>query len=187
MSDETVDIEGLKVTIGFERNLQVRDYESAKASVYIQVPTAPGDTVTTITENMKTTFAAAKSTVFEQLGIPFEADPTDLIVKDLLEKHLGGVEVSPAQQQVAVQSSGNQPSTTTKQFGGKGSAAPTSKAGLWQEVCSDPKKWFDNRDNKKSERGPDFKRKYSGETLWLEYKGESNVPEGLVLPEPAAF
>lgn len=186
MSDNNT-ITGPQVTVGFKRTLRVRDYESAEASVFIQVPTSPGDNVETITENMKTTFAAAKATVFEQLGIPFEVDPTDLVVKDLLEKHLGGVEVSPAQQQVAVQSSGNVPTTGAKSFGGGGTAAPTTKEGLWQELASDPKKWFDNRESKKSERGPDFKRKYSGETLWLTYQGKSNVPEGLTIPDASAF
>lgn len=186
MSDD-ITIQGPNVTIGFKRVLRLRDYENAEASVFIQVPTVPGDTVTQITENMKLTFAAAKASVFEQLGIPFEVDPVDLVVKELLEKHLGGVEVTGAQAQVVNQAQANQPTTSTKSFGGGGSAAPTSKAGLWQELASDPKKWFDNRTSKKSDKGPDFKRKYSGETLWLTYNGASNVPDGITIPDATAF
>ena len=197
MTTNEITVEGPKVTIAFERSVQVRDYESAKASIYLTVPTSPEDLIgdqaevlTRLADKIKPTFAVAKATVFEQLGIPAQVDPTDLVVKELLERALGAVEVTPAQEQVAIEAAGqsavsaNPPVQTSR---GGGTPAPTTKQGLWEEVANEPKKWFDNRTSKKSAAGPDFKRKYTGETLWLDYKGQSNVPEGLTIPDASAF
>lgn len=183
MSEE-ITAEGPKVTVGFERSVKIRDYETAKASVFIQVPTSPGDNLDTIVDNLKPTFAAAKSTVFEQLGIPFEVDPTELVVFELLEKHLGAVEVDVVSE-VAATAPANV--TTEHKPASGGTPAPTTKDGLWAELEANPKRWFDNREDKKSANGPDFKRKYTKEGLWLEYKGASVVPEGVTVPSPAAF
>ncbi|XP_012574795.1 protein OSB2, chloroplastic-like isoform X2 [Cicer arietinum] len=37
----------------------------------------------------------------------------------------------------------------------------------WNDLVQNPAKWWDNRLNKKNERGPDFKHKETGEGLWL--------------------
>lgn len=61
--------------------------------------------------------------------------------------------------------------------------APKDKPALWAELASNPEKWFDNREDKRSEKAPDFKRKGTGEGLWLEFKGSSAVPEGITIPD----
>ncbi|OIW03991.1 hypothetical protein TanjilG_30267 [Lupinus angustifolius] len=37
----------------------------------------------------------------------------------------------------------------------------------WNDLLNNPDKWWDNRSNKKNEKGPDFKNKETGEALWL--------------------
>ncbi|KAL9684689.1 hypothetical protein QQ045_022130 [Rhodiola kirilowii] len=38
---------------------------------------------------------------------------------------------------------------------------------FWKDVVENPNKWWDNRVNKRNEKGPDFKHKDTGEVLWL--------------------
>uniref|UniRef100_A0A2P2Q5U2 Protein OSB1 n=1 Tax=Rhizophora mucronata TaxID=61149 RepID=A0A2P2Q5U2_RHIMU len=38
---------------------------------------------------------------------------------------------------------------------------------LWQVFFSNPHEWWDNRNNKRNPRAPDFKHKDTGEALWL--------------------
>ncbi|KAH9795894.1 protein OSB2 [Citrus sinensis] len=40
---------------------------------------------------------------------------------------------------------------------------------LWKDLVENPDKWWDNRLDKKSEKGPDFKHKETGKPLWLNY------------------
>jgi hypothetical protein len=184
-TEDAVLVKGPKCTIGFERSVQVRDYESAKASVYFEVTTEPGDTVESITERLKPAFAGIKATIYNQLGLTYEVDPTDLVVKELFEKHLGAVEVTEASHVAAAKP------PQQIQRGGQGTPAPTTKDGLWEELSQNPKRYFDNRADKAigkvKPNSPDFKRKYSGEALWMDFKGTWQVPEGVVVPEPEAW
>ncbi|CAH9090188.1 unnamed protein product [Cuscuta europaea] len=41
------------------------------------------------------------------------------------------------------------------------------KEELWKSLVENPGKWWDNRSNKRNEKGPDFKNKDSGEALWI--------------------
>ncbi|KAL9456505.1 hypothetical protein AB3S75_005686 [Citrus x aurantiifolia] len=40
---------------------------------------------------------------------------------------------------------------------------------FWKDLVENPDKWWDNRLDKKSEKGPDFKHKETGKPLWLNY------------------
>lgn len=174
MSDSTdVAIEAPKGFVTFERSLQVRPFEMAKASLMIQIPTAPGATVEDIVAASKDSFFAAKATVFEQLNIPFDISAEN-IVTERLEASLGAVQVTLTQEAAAGASA--TPS-------GSGSTVP-AKDDLWAELCAHPERWWDNREDKRNAAAPDFKRKGQGEqpALWLEFKGRNNVPEGLTVP-----
>ncbi|CAL0321870.1 unnamed protein product [Lupinus luteus] len=47
--------------------------------------------------------------------------------------------------------------------------ATTSKGDeSWNDLLNNPNKWWDNRSNKKNEKGPDFKNKETGEALWVD-------------------
>ncbi|KAK9684862.1 hypothetical protein RND81_10G237900 [Saponaria officinalis] len=56
-------------------------------------------------------------------------------------------------------------------------SAPPSKLStqeLWQAFFANPTEWWDNRNNKKNPKYPDFKHKDTGEALWVE--GRYNPP-----------
>ncbi|XP_044509029.1 protein OSB2, chloroplastic-like isoform X2 [Mangifera indica] len=52
---------------------------------------------------------------------------------------------------------------------------------LWKDLTENPKKWWDNRLEKKNKKSPDFKHKDSGEGLWL-----GDAPDWVLkmLPDP---
>ncbi|NDC96397.1 hypothetical protein EB077_13920 [bacterium] len=53
-------------------------------------------------------------------------------------------------------------------------AEPADKTNFWQELVDNPNKWFINNE-KPTAKYPDFKRKGTGEALWL-----SDAPAELV-------
>ena len=90
-------------------------------------------------------------------------------------------------------------------FGGAGAAPATGyhtrskgsgagdMAALWEEFRGSPQSFWDNRENKRNPRAPDFKHKQTGKGLWMESAPEwfdpSQVPayKGVVpLPAEAA-
>ena len=164
-------LEGPSVTVGFERSIKVKDYETAKALIFVQVPTEPGDDLEAIVAAAKPTFYAAKSVVLEQLGIDFEVTP-ELVIHEV-ERNLGAVQVSPAHEARATARASSAPVSSN--------AAPATRDEQWAELASNPSKWFDNRQSKRG-RQPDFKRKGTGEGLWLDKK-----PAGVVVPDEGAF
>lgn len=177
----TAVIEAPKGFVTFERSVQVRPFETAKASLMIQIPTKPGDTIEDVVAAAGDAFFGAKSVVLEQLGIKFDITPENRVM-EVLDQQLGAVEVTPAQEAAAVAA---QASTAARS--NNYPEAPKDKPAQWAELCAFPKRWYDNRVDKKNANGPDFKRKGTGESLWLEYRGKNQVPDGLTVPSPDAF
>lgn len=182
MSDE-ITIEAPRVTVGFERKVNLGNYESATGSIFIQVPTAPGESSEQIAASAKLAFADAKATVYEQLGITM--DVIEGVVVEQLGRTLGAEVSSVGAEQQAAAAAGTRVNTTST--GGSGTV-PTTTDAKWDDIVANPKGWFDNRTTKTGKQ-PDFKRKGSpapGEkyppSLWAD-----KVPEGIVVPEPAAF
>lgn len=77
-------------TVGFERKVQVRDYESASASIYLPFDIDPENEAATA-QAAKDAFFTAQSVVLEQLGIAFEYDEAKGIVRELLTAKFGPV------------------------------------------------------------------------------------------------
>jgi hypothetical protein len=48
-----------------------------------------------------------------------------------------------------------------------GDGFQSPKDALWRSVFDAPDRWWDNRENKRNPRAPDFKHKDTGEGLWL--------------------
>lgn len=96
-------IQAPKVTIGFERSVSVRPYETAKASVFIQAEVPIGYTAEELEKGLRDSFFQAKAQVFEQLGIEFEISEHG-VVRELLTKTFGPVEMV---EQEAPASNGN--------------------------------------------------------------------------------
>lgn len=85
-------IQAPKVTVGFERSVQIRPYEMAKASVFIQAEVPIGYTPQELEQGLRDSFFQAKAQVFEQLGIEFEISEHG-VVMEVLTKSFGPVDV----------------------------------------------------------------------------------------------
>jgi hypothetical protein len=146
-----------KVIISYSRKLQSAPFEMMEASAIVEVDL---DLEADEKERSAATleaYAFAKVSVCEQLGLNYEIDAKTLIVRETLERHTGATE------KVAT-------TPTGKKAGG-----PPDEAALWSEVMAQPDRWFDNRTDKRNPKAPDFKRKGTGEGLWLD--GRSTPPE----------
>lgn len=187
MSDINLTAEQPKAFVTFERTIQVRPYETAKASIMIQVPTEGIDLVQEdgsfgaedLVIRCKEAFMGAKACVLEQLGIEFTVSP-ELVVTELLERSLAATEVIQTPQ-----ARPSRPSGGSKPRSGGGDGPQLEGEAAWWDLNDNPDKWFDNRASKaeRGTNGPDFKRKGTGEALWIKGRnGASNVPEGVSLP-----
>lgn len=156
-----VDIRVPTGTFGFERKVQVRDYESAVASIYVTFPVDFADEAGTMQAAKDAAFQA-KSVVFEQLGVAFEYDKESGIVRELLEKQFGPVtEVKQSSQPEAVPA---EPAQQAKPGGqANGPACPKCQGSM-----------YDNRESKRSPRQPDYRCK--------NYKPENGGCEGVIWP-----
>ncbi len=186
MSETTEIVETApKAFVTFERAVQVRPFETAKTSVMIQVPLEGVDISdqAALGAALKETCFVAKSTVFEQLGIEFTITP-DLVVQEILERALSATEITPAEASRIAETANTVQSAAPRSAPSAG-AKLTGRA-AWEHLAANPSGWFDNRQDKAngkgSAKGPDFKKKGSGEGLWLTGRdGSSQVPEGVDL------
>lgn len=173
-------VKPLQATVGFQRKVSVRQYESAEASVFVQTEVDLDDADQTM-KNLKFAMMQASSLVFEQLGITFQLDEGG-VVRELLNKHLGPVTEVKSNDAHALRS-GEEPFPTSSSpapapaAGGDGppfdpntkdrDEKAANKAWAIADFHANPQDWYDNRGNKKSERSPDAKHKKNGLALWL--------------------
>jgi hypothetical protein len=174
-----------QITVGYERTVSLpsEQYktEKATASIYVRQPLDLGESVEGRTAVVKESFMLAKGGVNEQLGLKSEID-ANMVVREIVEKHFGAVG-SGATEAEAESNTPVQPKHQTQ-----GNAAPKSKADLWADLQANPKNWFDNRATKTKDTSPDFKRKQTGEGLWITGKfGNEAEKFGVTLPDPSAF
>lgn len=186
MNDPVINIENRKITVSFGRKLDLSNYNNAEASIYLQGDVPEGASAEQIAEAANALFFPIKAVVFEQLGIPFDTT-IDGRAMEVFEEQLGAVAVTARQEAQAVAEASN----ATFKVRGPATGAGSSKdlPTLARELVADPSKWFDNRKDKKNPAGPDFKRKGTGQGLWLTTK-EGDRPdywEGLEVPSPDAF
>jgi len=167
MSNPTNDItvSAPKVTYAFERSVQIRPYNQAKASISIQTDVkleADGSVALgSYQEAAKRAAYEAKTAVYDSLKISYEV--LDGWVIEQLDKVLGPVEVLHDE-------AGTAPARPKPV--GKGSSwgdnPPSDKDGLIDELVGHPERYFDNRQDKRNPKAPDFKRKISGEGIWTD-------------------
>lgn len=180
-------VEPLRATVGFERSVSVRPYETAKASIFIQTEVSLEDVETSMV-NIRNAAAQAKAAVFEELGIQFSVDEGGF-VRELIAKHFGAVtEVVPTADDAFPESSAPAPAPApvaaapahvaqapnvsaeppfavdTKDPGEKRANKEWAKA----SIASNPDDWYFNPpETKRNPRGPDYKHKQNGMGYWL--------------------
>lgn len=162
----------LNGTIGVNRKISVRPYESAEASCFIQFEVDPANEAKT-KANASAAFFMAKSLCFEELGLSFTVGENGIIT-EVLAKNFGTVtEVTQTAAPVSIPA-------PSHQGGGAGEAPPfaadtvdkTEKAAntKWakERLATHPDEfWFNSPETKKNPKGPDYKSKAHGIALWI--------------------
>lgn len=169
--------EAPRLTVSYERKVNLGNYESA--SVFVSMQVDAGEDNDETLQSIKDAFVMVRASAYEQLGIQFSVDEAS-IVQERLERTFGPVEVVTGDETKAY----NKPAAPTPPSKPRSdTVAPKSKKALWQELQDNPSQWFDNREGKRNPKAPDFKRKNTGEGLWMTYNGSSAVPDGITVPD----
>lgn len=167
--------------VSFSRKVQVRDYESAEASIWLSFdltrPDGMDDDEYTshVMSLARDAFFSAKGLVYEELGLEFSVSENG-IIQESLKRHFGNV--------TEVKNSG-------PTYGGPAPAAPVpsgeevgpvpphnaettdkaekaaNKAWALARWSTHPNEFWDNRTSKRSPKAPDLKHKDTGLPVWL--------------------
>jgi len=161
-----------RITVSYERKVNLGNYESESCFLSMQVdPTTDADGNSDSESAIRDAFLLLKASAFEQLGVKFTIDE-DLVVQQLQDNLAKAGVSSTVEVPRPVYSA---PAAA--------SSAPKNKNALWEELASNPSMWFNNREGKQNPKSPDFKRKNTGEGLWMTYNGSSSVPNGITIPD----
>lgn len=176
-------VDHLTGTVTFSRKVSVRQYESAEASIFVQfeIPTegSPEQQRAELLANARAAFFSAKALVFQELGLEFTVEE-DGVVREVLQKNFGKVtEVTPTELAVVAADSGVTATPFADPSAGVGPNAPyavdtqdknertANKKWAVARIASNPEEWWDNRENKRNPKAPDFKHKETGMGVWL--------------------
>ena len=176
MSEAELQSTMLQGTVGYERkvNLEARGggkYESATASIFMQFevdPTVDSDEI--LIEKVRHAYLLARTSVFEQLGIPFQL--SDGVAVELIGNAFPGAQVQAPVPSPPAQAAPTQPASVPAASAPAAGEAPASCA-----KCGSTEGFWDNRENKASgkfnPKSPDFKcrNKACGNGVWLTAKG----------------
>lgn len=145
------------------------NYSNEEASLFVQAPIDPDSTPEQIDQLIREAFAFAKSHVLGELDLPFTQS------EDGVVRPSGG---SATVREAAKPAPSVKPASAAS--GGD------DKTAAWEDLVSNPDKWFDNRVDKRNPKGPDFKGKnsgaFNGVGLWL-----NSAPEFVKLVKPEWF
>lgn len=174
----------LTATVGFNRKVSVRPYESAEASIFMQTEVDLNDSDATMA-NIRQAMMQCKALVFEELGLEFQVTEGG-IVRELLEAKFGNVTevTSAAPAAPAVQKEQPFPDATpTSSTSDTPPYAPMTKDAnekalnkKWAiaRYASHPDEFYDNTAanaekiaNGAERVGPTFKHKKSGVGFWV--------------------
>lgn len=168
-----------RITVSYERKVNLGNYESETCFLSMQVdPNTDEDGNADAESAIRDAFLLLKASAFEQLGVKFTVDE-DLVLQEL-QGNLTRAGITTSSTPTAPVSYG--PPAPPAQSYNNG-AAPKNKAAMWAELESNPSMWFNNREGKQNPKSPDFKRKNTGEGLWMSYNGQSAVPSGITIPD----
>jgi len=164
--------------VSFSRKVQVRDYESAEASIWLSFdltrPEGMDDAEYTnhIVSLARGAFFEAKALVFEELGLEFTVEEGG-IVRETIKRHFGNVtevrgEAASSAEPAAVASGESvaasppfSADTTSKD------EKEANKKWALSRWSSHPQDFWDNRTSKRNPKAPDLKHKDTGLAVWL--------------------
>lgn len=176
-------MEGPTVTpqggISYSRKIQVRDYESAEASIWISFDLPKQDDMTDeeysshLISVARSNWFSAKALVFEELGLEFTVTEGG-IVQEVLKKNFGNVtEVTKAVPHSAAPqpvTSGSSDLPSSPPFSAETSdksERAANKQWALARWAAYPNEFWDNRESKRNPKAPDLKHKDTGMAVWL--------------------
>lgn len=204
MSQDHPVVESHKATVGFTAKVNMEErggakYDTREFSVFLPTEIDPsilsGDVDedrTAVAAILREAFLLAKGSVFEQAGLPFKYDKEGHILIEQIEAAFPGTKAENGTTQAGnrAPSAPSGPRTPGTQKVGQKSSGGGSKApsggekpklegeAAWRDLVDNYGGWFDNREDKKNDKAPDFKRKGTGEGLWLLGRnGEYGCPD----------
>lgn len=163
--------------VSFSRKVQVRDYESAEASIWLSFdltrPEGMDDAAYTnhIVSLARGAFFEAKALVFEELGLEFTVEEGG-IVRETIKRHFGNVtEVRGEAAAVeSAPSAGGEDVPSSPPFSADTTSKDEKEANKkWamKRWASNPQDFWDNRTSKRNPKAPDLKHKDTGLAVWL--------------------
>jgi hypothetical protein len=173
----------LTATVGFNRKISVRPYESAEASIFMQTEVDLNDNEATMA-NIRQAMLLCKSLVFSELGLEFEVTEGS-VVREILTAQFGNVtevtsnapSTAPKAAPVAASTPAASSSSDAPPFASM--TKDTNEKALnkkWAiaRYATNPDEFYDNTASNAEKKaggaervGPDFKHKSSGVGFWL--------------------
>ena len=172
----------LTATVGFNRKVSVRPYESAEASIFMQTEIDLNDSDATMA-NLKQAMMQCKALVFEELGLEFQVTEGG-IVRELLEAKFGNVTevtstapaAAPAPTAAPV-AAPTAPSSDTPPYASMTKDAnekALNKKWAIARYATNPEEFYDNTASNAERKaggaertGPDYKHRSSGVGFWV--------------------
>lgn len=167
-----------EIVATFERTIQVRQYEPAKASVTIKATVPLGvDDADQADKNMELAAALvtqAKLVVFQQLGLEHTLEENGVVV-ELVQAAFDGatreaVPASSSTQAVLDQRvqlpAGTVSATPPHDPSARGAEGKANQAWAWERFAVAPSEFFDNRNDPQRGNRPEIKHKPSGVGAW---------------------
>ena len=174
----------LTATVGFNRKVSVRPYESAEASIFMQTEVDLNDSEVTMA-NIRQAMLLCKSMVFSELGLEFEVTEGS-VVREILTAQFGNVtevtSTAPATAPKAAPVAASAPAPAASSSDTPPYASMTKDANekalnkKWAiaRYATNPEEFYDNTASNAekiangAERvGPTFKHKSSGVGFWV--------------------
>lgn len=159
-----VELGTLHGTVSFTRKISDGNYGVAEAFMSVQFDILPDDGGEQIIANARHAFLQAKAVVFEQLGVEHTLDESGVVVEVVKRAFPGTVEAADAPKAAAGGGGGAEPpySADTKDPDERKANREWAEARLE----SHPNEFWDNRQDKRNPKAPDFKHKSSGIGVW---------------------
>lgn len=171
----------LTATVGFNRKVSVRPYESAEASIFMQTEVDLNDSEQTMAA-IKQAMMQCKALVFEELGLEFEVTEGG-VVRELLEAKFGNVTevtstapapAAPAAAPVPASASDTSDTPPYAPMTKDANEKALNKKWAIARYATHPDEFYDNTASNEEKKangaertGPDFKHKKSGVGFWI--------------------
>lgn len=189
MSDEST-----RIVVNFRRQIQPKQYETSAFEMTVE-QVAPATLSPEEVEKLGARLAQeVKVGVYRELNLDFEQDAETRVIMEVFKdsqvvSNVTKLPVAPVAPSAVPEP---EPAPTTPAPTPRPARAPravpqgTDTEAAWEHLAAHPELWYDNTENKKNPKGPDFKAtRQAGFTsngypmgLWLNTK-----PEDLVLPD----